>query len=138
MIGKSRELYFAQLPSWLRAIVVGVSMPCFFAISGMFAAKTLELQEWPKIFSRLSSFLWPMLSFGVVFGLWSALRMKQWSIVLMSPFSLWCSLWFLRTLVIIYLGSAVLFGLARTRFAKCYLFAFVYAVLVFLHLVTVG
>ena len=50
----------------------------------------------------------------------------------MSPFSLWCSLWFLRTLVIIYLGSAVLFGLARTRFAKCYLFAFVYAVLVFL------
>ena len=102
MIGKSRELYFdlakavlmffvinghlpaaniiapdAQLPSWLRAIVVGVSMPCFFAISGMFAAKTLELQDWPKIFSRLSSFLWPMLSFGVVFGLWSALRMKQ-------------------------------------------------------------
>lgn len=157
MIGKSRELYIdvvkvvlmffvinghlpasniispeAELPSWLRSIIVGVSMPCFFAISGMFAVKTLESQDWPMIVSRLATLLWPMFSFGVVFGLWSALRMKQLLMVLMSPFSLWSSLWFLRTLMMIYLVSAVVFGLVRTRLARFLMFAFVYAVLVFL------
>lgn len=158
MIGKPRELYFdfvkaflmffvicgghletagiieatPPLPSWYFGLVTGASMPCFFAISGMFAAKTFEAQDWAKIMARLSSLSWPILSFGILFGLYSAIRLKECSAVVMMPIELWHSLWFLRTLVIVYFVSALVFALSRNRSVRLALFAALYAGLVFL------
>ena len=120
------------LPSWYGAMVVGVSMPCFFAISGFFAHKTFEECDWVKIIARSLSFVWPIISFGVVFGLCSAIHTSRLSMILKQPLWLWGSLWFLRTLVIVYIITAAVFAISRRCVARLFMFAFVYFGLVFL------
>ncbi len=119
-------------PSWIGAMVVGASMPCFFAISGFFAAKAFESRDWPKLFSRIVLILWPIVSFGLVFGSLLVFRGQSFHTLLTMPQSLFRSLWFLRTLAIVNVISAAVFLLSNSRRGRLVLFAIIYAFLVFL------
>lgn len=119
-------------PAWIGAMIVGASMPCFFAISGLFSRRTLDACDGPKIGARIAGFLWPVFSFGIVFGCFDAACGRGCGSIVSTPFFLLRSLWFLRTLAIVYLISAVTFSLARSVKGRLCLFAIVYAALVFL------
>lgn len=85
-----------------------------------------------KIIARSLSFVWPIISFGVVFGLCSAIHTSRLSMILKQPLLLFGSLWFLRTLVIIYTTVAVVFAISSRCAARFVMFAIVYFCLVFL------
>ena len=119
-------------PAWRLAMVVGASMPCFFAISGLFAAKAFETRNWPKVLFRTIRILWPMASFGIVFGSLLVLRGHGFRSLLTTPFNLFQTLWFLRTLAIINVISAMVFLVGKKRTTRLVLFALAYVVLVLL------
>lgn len=118
--------------AWIGAMVVGASMPCFFAISGLFAARIFERRDWPKIAARTIGILWPIASFGILFGLLLVVRGHDWGAIFSTVRYLFLSLWFLRTLAIVNIISAAAFLLSSSKMGRLALFAAVYAALVFL------
>ena len=119
-------------PSWIGSMVVGASMPCFFAISGLFSAKNFEMRNWPKIAARTIGFLWPIASFGVLFGVMTMIYCRDIKVLVSTVWHFFNNLWFLRTLVFINLISAGVFLLSNTIHGRLVLFFIIYAMLIFL------
>ena len=52
---------------------IGVNMPMFFVIGGLFAASTFATADWSKLFARAISFVWPQMFIAIFYGLVIAL-----------------------------------------------------------------
>ena len=96
--------------SYLSNFNVGVAMPLFFMISGYFAVSTLN-GKWSKIMARIIGFLWPLASFGAVFGIALLLLGKAplWKVAAYPFVRLIGGSWFLATLAVVYTISAIVF-----------------------------
>lgn len=99
---------------YLSNLIVAVSMPLFFMLSGYHSARTLGSVRVEKFISRVYALLWPLFSFGVIFGLVG---------YFVSDFPIWKSLaypfirifggsWFLKTLAECYVISVLTFKFA--------------------------
>lgn len=53
---------------FINNFIVGVNMPLFFALSGYFSAKTIEVGDWKKLGRHLVGYFWPAASISVVFA----------------------------------------------------------------------
>lgn len=88
---------------------IGVAMPIFFVMSGYFSRLSIQNGSIGKIVARIVGLIWPLASFGVVFGIIAGVTEAKplWK-VLLYPFSqVFFGGWFLRTLAIIYLFCVV-------------------------------
>lgn len=119
---------------YLRNVVVGVSMPAFFLMSGYFARRKLDGCDILGIISRISTFVWPLVSFGMVFAVVSVLLgdMRPGRAVLYPLVRLVGEGWFLRTLAIVYFMHAIVFWKVRGTLSRVFLLGIVYIVLLFL------
>lgn len=124
-----------MLQPFLGNLRLGVSMPLFFMISGLFAARTLcnAASYESKIIARTLSFLWPLFSFGVLFGLTLlAFGMISPLKAAVYPLMRVCfGGWFLRTLAIIYLMTAIVCRMFRTTRLRLLVLGLVYVGLFF-------
>lgn len=53
---------------FINNFIVGVNMPLFFALSGYFSAKTIEVGDWKKLGRHLVGYFWPAASISVAFA----------------------------------------------------------------------
>lgn len=118
--------------SYFSNFCIAVEMPVFFIISGYFARKTLDDRNIWKILSNLANFIWPMISFGWLFGLilWLVGSIDFMAMV-KYPIVMARGLWFLRVLFWVYLLSAVICYFARQTWMRNILFLLAYVALLF-------
>ena len=85
-------------------ILVGISMPMFFMISGNFSMSSLVNGSIVKIVARIVSLLWPLAAFGVVFGAVIACvgELPLWKVALFPLGRIAFGGWFLLAIAIIY------------------------------------
>ena len=116
----------------LSNFILGVSMPCFFVISGYFSGSTLE-RGLASSAARFLSILWPAMAIGWIFGVWDYFtgpRGLFWFSVY-PYFFLTRDLWFLRILLVIYAVSALVFRFFRQTPARLAAFLVLYLLFVF-------
>lgn len=53
---------------YIRNFIVGMNMPIFFIISGMFAARTIENGDWMRLGKHLLGYFWPVALVSCVFA----------------------------------------------------------------------
>lgn len=59
--------------------IVGVNMPLFFALSGYFSTKTIEVGDWKKLGRHLVGYFWPVASISIVFAFFTIIfRLQGW------------------------------------------------------------
>ena len=116
-------------------VVVGLSMPTFFAISGFFAAKSIDRANNSQVLARIAGFVWPLISFGIVFAFIAYFR-GELSVSEACAYPVRRLIgegWFLRTLAIIYLIFAIIWNIStRKECVRGVLVCVVYAVLFFM------
>lgn len=112
---------------------VGVDMPLFFMISGYFSANSLRKGTLGKLIARTVGFLWPVISFGVIFGVIIGLTGTKplWKVFLYPVARVAFADWFLRTIAIVYLSFAVILRLAKTESRRLILLLLLYVGLFF-------
>lgn len=93
------------MPDWYGCFNVGLSMPLFFIVSGFFSMNSLKKKPLP----RIVSFIWPLASFGLVFGLILLLfgLIPVWKALLYPIARVVCGSWFLVTLALVYGINAI-------------------------------
>ena len=103
--------------SYLSNANIGMAMPLFFMISGYFAAKTFGAGDVGKITARVIGFLWPLATFGAIFGILLFLfdKIPLWKAVLYPVARVCFGSWFLKTLAVIYIVVAVLWKFFKAR-----------------------
>ena len=120
---------------WMANAKIGVNMPIFFVVGGYLAHSALQKGSWPQIIARIVGFLWPVAAFGVLFSFVDfAIRGEAEWIRIPAFFFRWLKNgghWFLRSFAAIYLLSAIVFHLGRTRRLRWIGFGLLYAVLPF-------
>ena len=104
---------------------IGVNMPIFFVIGGLFAASTFATADWSKLIARTISFVWPQVVVAILYGAGVALVGGS------GAFSWVMGMWFLRTYAIIYILSAIVCRYADTDKKRWMLFLFLYAAMLF-------
>lgn len=112
---------------------MAVSMPLFFMISGYFAVRAFENGNVSKIIARIVGFLWPLASFGAVFGAVLFICGKaSWLKMIAYPLvRAYGGSWFLSTLATIFAISAVVFRYVKTDKMRWFVFCLVYVALFF-------
>ena len=104
---------------------IGVNMPVFFVIGGLFAASTFATADWSKLIARTISFVWPQVVVAILYGAGVALVGGS------GAFSWVMGMWFLHTYAIIYILSAIVCRCADTDKKRWMLFLFLYAAMLF-------
>lgn len=98
-------------PGWVTNLIIGVSMPAFFMISGYFARSLFENGTCGKIAIRTIRLVWPQLFvaifLGVVMCAVDGLDAFRSTVREMGAF------WFLKTLAFVYLFCGIIFRLCK-------------------------
>ena len=108
---------------------IGVNMPVFFVIAGCFAAHSFDHFRWVKVLSKVVLYLWPHVTLPVLSALFLiVLSAEDFRTVLWHiPFY-----WFLRTLAMIYIVSAIICKVAKGVLSRWVLMFALYCVMFFL------
>lgn len=121
------------MPLWYSSFNVGLAMPLFFIVSGYFSEKSLS-RDVSRIVARIAGFLWPLASFGVVFGIVlyvigeaSVVKMMCYPIVRLIFGS-----WFLTTLAIIYALVAIVWRISDKGSIRTVVMVVIWILLFFL------
>lgn len=119
--------------SWVYNMRMGVAMPFFFCVSGYFAVKTIEDADWCKIVARMIGFLWPLFSFGIVFGciLYLTGGQSLFATVTYPLGRVVGGSWFLRAMAIVWILSAFVMKFCKTKLLRCIISVVIYGGLVF-------
>ena len=109
---------------------IGMAMPCFFIMSGYFAGSSMK----DRFFSRVSGYLWPLLSFGVIVGVARYLcgELPLWKLLEYPANHLLHGGWFLRTLAIVYLLHGLTWKIVAGTRNRMAVLSLAYVVLFFM------
>lgn len=103
-------------PHWITNVIIGVSMPVFFVISGYFAQSLFERGPLIQILKRTGLLLWPQLAVAGLFGLgmccFYGLSAFRGAVRLIGGF------WFLKNLAVIYCGSGLIYFFFKTNWTR--------------------
>lgn len=126
--------FFDPLNGIAYNLTIGVSMPLFFMISGFFAAKAFETNDNIKIVARITSFLWPLAAFGIIFGLTLFMfgKITFWKLLLYPAARVCGGSWFLSTLAMLYAIFAVVWKFAKRMKWRLAALSWIYLALFFL------
>ena len=117
---------------WMTNAKIGINMPVFFMIGGYLALSTFQKGTWAKISARVIGFLWPMASFGALFGLVLFVAGHDENIGWFLRFPLhrvFHGHWFLRTFAAVYLFSAIVYRSCRSDRIRWIAFVLLYIAL---------
>jgi len=111
---------------------IGIAMPLFFILSGFFSSRTIHLSD-GKTFARPILLVWPLFSFGVVFGifLFAYGELSFFKLLSYPLVRLCCGGWFLVTLAKIYFVFAIVWRILNQNLYRYIAIAIVYIVLFF-------
>ena len=109
----------------------GCAMPLFFVMSGFFAAKTIESRDVVRWISKISGLLWPLVSFGAVFGvlMFCIGGAPLWKMLLYPINYLLFGGWFLQTLAVVYFIVALIWKVTDSFKWRMFLLLLAYAAL---------
>lgn len=107
---------------------IGVNMPVFFVISGYFAASTFVKGGWSKVAARAVGFLWPQTALAACVAAVGLLLAMDFS----ESVEYLLSIWFLRTMLVVYLLAAFAYKLFKSDGFRWLAMAGIYGLMIFL------